>query len=196
MNDTQSMSRSKFAEEMQKLRDGDFDAIAKFIETYGPQIRRVIRRRLHKQMRRQFDSLDFAQMIWKSFFNHSSQIVRFDDRQHLIKYLVKMTKYKVIGEYRKQLQTQGRNIMRDHDVDASEVQEIVAGSEATPPEMLAARERWNEIISDESERNQEMIRLRLSGYKYQEIADEMGVSFKTVQRLMDRIFERAFGNDD
>ena len=64
---------SSFEAAVKELRTGSEEAIWNFIQTYGPHIQRVVRRRLHHKLRSKFDSVDFVQMVWVSFFGNRSR---------------------------------------------------------------------------------------------------------------------------
>lgn len=57
-----------FASLMQRVREGSQDAAHELFQQYGPHILRIVRRKLHKTMRSKYDSSDFVQAVWASFF--------------------------------------------------------------------------------------------------------------------------------
>ena len=69
------------------IRSGSEEAAWQLIEQYGPHIRRIVRRRLDRRLRSQFDSVDFVQAVWASFFREPDQIRSFETLPDLIKYL-------------------------------------------------------------------------------------------------------------
>ena len=69
---------SPFEAAVKELCTGSEEAIQKFIQTYGPHIQRVVRRRLHHKLRSKFDSVDFVQMVWASFFATPDRISQFE----------------------------------------------------------------------------------------------------------------------
>ena len=88
-----------------------------FIESYGPHIKRVVRHRLNQKMRSKFDSGDFVQMVWASFFANPRQIAQFKEPNQLIKYLVIMARNKVIDESRRCLKYQQNNVRKELSCD-------------------------------------------------------------------------------
>jgi len=48
--------------------EGSEDAAREFVATYGPPILRVVRRQMNKCLRSKYDSIDFEQSVWASFF--------------------------------------------------------------------------------------------------------------------------------
>ena len=70
----------EFALLMQSVREGSQEAARTLFERYGPHIRRVVRRKLHQKLRPQFDSVDFVQDVWASFFAQQGRQASFESR--------------------------------------------------------------------------------------------------------------------
>ena len=87
--------KAEFRVALEELREGSPDAIWKFIEMYGPHIRRIARRNMDPRMQSAFDSLDFVQMVWVSFFRNPNEIRSFRQPVDLYRYLGRMVKNKV-----------------------------------------------------------------------------------------------------
>ena len=64
-------------------------------------------------MRSKFDSLDFVQMVWASFFTEREKMAGFTEPNDLIRYLAKMAKNKLYQESRRQLKGQKHNVGRE-----------------------------------------------------------------------------------
>ena len=56
-----------FARLMASARSGSRDALEDLYKQYGEHVRRIVRRRIHRRLRAQYDSLDFMQAAWASF---------------------------------------------------------------------------------------------------------------------------------
>src|SRR4051812_332701 len=95
--------RSEFAILMEKLRNQTEGAAEELIERYGPAVVRVVRRRLRKGLRSKFDSMDFVQSVWATFFATPAQQFDFDDPESLIKFLTKVARHKVVDAVRERL---------------------------------------------------------------------------------------------
>lgn len=68
----------------------------------------------------------------------------------------------------------------------------VMGSTPEPIEVAIARERWKDIIEEQSEQHQLIIKLRLQGYTHQQIANEIGFSERTVRRFFQKLSHETF----
>jgi hypothetical protein len=53
---------------LERARQGCQQAARLLYERYGPAVRHAVRRRLAPSLRRHFDSADFIQSVWGSFF--------------------------------------------------------------------------------------------------------------------------------
>ena len=72
------------------------------MQRYEPEVRLVVRRQLPKLLRSRFDSLDFLQSVWGSFFRRMRDApTEFEDSRHLVAFLARAAKNKVIDEYRR-----------------------------------------------------------------------------------------------
>jgi len=58
---------------LEQARAGSDSAARELIERFGPFILRVIRNRLDPRLRSIFDSADFSQAVWASFFAMPAQ---------------------------------------------------------------------------------------------------------------------------
>ncbi len=61
-------ARQSFRALFQQVLDGSEDAARRLHEEYGPYIAMAVRRKLPAQLRAKYDSLDFVQDVWLSFF--------------------------------------------------------------------------------------------------------------------------------
>ena len=86
---------------MERVRAGCPDAAKEVCSRYGGHIRIIVRRRLHQRMRRCYDSIDFLQDVWASFFSGPLGQYDFNDPQLLVKYLSDLAVHKVTDEYRR-----------------------------------------------------------------------------------------------
>ncbi len=59
---------------MRRVGEGSEDAAWELVTRYGEDIRRAVRRVLNVKLRPKFNSLDFVQLVWKSFFRVARQL--------------------------------------------------------------------------------------------------------------------------
>src|SRR5882724_4971958 len=65
---TMPRTDEEFHDLMQKVLTGSQEAAQELFRDYEPYLLFAIRRKLDKRMRSKFDSADFAQDVWASFF--------------------------------------------------------------------------------------------------------------------------------
>ena len=176
-----------------RVRAGSEQAIQELVDAYGGHVRRVVRRRLNKLLRAKFDSVDFVQSMWASFFEHRDQIAEFDTPEALARYLSRIVSNKVIEQCRRYLQTEKHNINRERSLHETGVGESLQppSPRSTPSEVVHAKEEWERLLENRPLRDQRMLRLRGEGATFAEIAGELGVDEKTVRRVLQRITRRG-----
>jgi RNA polymerase sigma factor (sigma-70 family) len=187
-----STTADEFEILMQRLRRGYADAAPALLEQYGDHILRAVRRRLNRSMRGKFDSQDFVQAVWASFFQHQEQIAEFENPQALIGFLVRVASNKVVDECRKFLTTEKYNVNRELSLESSTVREILLHNtnQPTPSETAVAKEEWDRLLENQPSHYQRMLRLRGNGATFTEIAQQLGVDEKTVRRVIKKLSER------
>ena len=85
-----------------RIQAGDEEAARELLTRYEAEVRLVVRRQLPRLLRSRFDSLDFLQSVWGSFFRRvRSGPAEFEDSRHLVAFLARAAKNKVIDEYRR-----------------------------------------------------------------------------------------------
>src|SRR5438552_15619942 len=104
---------------LERLRAGSSDAPHELLDRYGAHVLRVIRHRLDRRLRQEFDSLDFFQDVWKSFFEAPPPGRAFDRPEAFIAYLAQMAQHKVVDACRRRLLTQKHDLRREHSLDGS-----------------------------------------------------------------------------
>jgi DNA-directed RNA polymerase specialized sigma24 family protein len=89
----------EFQDLLKQAAEGSAEATRKLIDCYTPHILRAVRRKLSKSIRPKFDSFDFTQAVWASFFAGVQQRMTFQRPEDLVGYLAAMAHYKVIDEF-------------------------------------------------------------------------------------------------
>jgi DNA-directed RNA polymerase specialized sigma24 family protein len=94
---------TRFEALIRRCRSGSAAAIRELLDAYGPYVLRVVRRRLSPQLRRVFDSQDFFQDVWHSFFQRFPHRLNFSSPKALQVFLGKMANNKVVDACRRGL---------------------------------------------------------------------------------------------
>lgn len=179
----------KFEELMRQVESGSDEAIRELLETYGSHILRAVRRRLSRHMRTQFDSTDFYQAVWASFFTND-RTPKFETEEDLVKFLSRVAGNKVIDECRKQF-TRKRDPTRAHSMyDSEENLAPLASNNPTPSEVVSAKEKVERLVEGHPAFYRQIIEMRASGATFDEIGKELGMNEKTVRRVVKRLEAR------
>ena len=139
--------RGDFCVLIERIKQGSEDAAWELVEQYGDEIRRAVRRVLHPRLRSKFDSLDFVQMVWNSFFKARDRVTCFTRPEELVAFLIAVARNKVGMEVRRRLGSEKDNVTREEtlNVHAEELHRP-ADSNSDPFEVAVAREQWNRLI--------------------------------------------------
>ena len=184
---SRSAERSEFQEILQRVEDGSDEALWELVERYGPHIQRWVKRKLDPRLRSKFDSADFVQMVWASFFRRPPEVERFSEPRQLIGYLVAMATNKVLDEHRRRLGTLKYDVNRERSLQENEeALPQVDKTRGTPSQYAIAHERWRKLMDAESERNRRIVEMRIAGATYVEIAKELNVHERTVRKVIEQ----------
>jgi RNA polymerase sigma-70 factor (ECF subfamily) len=174
---------------MERLRQGSQDAAWELVEVYGPFIRRVVRKTLDRRLRPKFDSLDFVQAVWASFFRHREQFDKFREAKNLVAFLVRVARNKVIDENRRRLGTAKYDVRRErslYDPEAAASESLLEKPPQTR-QAAVARERWEAMLHRQPRQYQRVVEMRLAGFAFKEIGAMLGISDRTAKRVIQRL---------
>jgi RNA polymerase sigma-70 factor (ECF subfamily) len=171
---------------MEQLRQGTPEATRGMIEEYGQHVLRVVRRRLGRELRSQFDSVDFVQDVWASFYAIPPECYTFEHPAQLIGFLIDLATNKVADAYRGRFQAQKSNQNRTRSLDGSAALEALnlAAGGPTPSRAVILREEVEQLLKDQPNEARRLLTLLTTGYTQEEIAQELGVTVRTVRRWM------------
>jgi RNA polymerase sigma factor (sigma-70 family) len=195
-NEIEPMSQTdeEFNALMERVRGGCPEAIACVLQRYGGHIRQIIRRQLHHRLRQQFDSLDFQQDVWASFFAGDFARYQFDSAEALVRFLSEMAYNKVVEVFRQRMQTVRHDITREMPLLQRHLDEAateVADREPGPSQIAIANEQWQRLLNSQPPAYRAMLELLRQGYTQGEIAEKVGVNIRTVQRFVQALRQRG-----
>jgi RNA polymerase sigma factor (sigma-70 family) len=182
----------EFRELLREIQQGSQEAARDFLDRYGEHILRVIRRRLDQKMRPKFDSCDFLQDVLASFFHNPPPPDAFAGPEALFRYLTIMARNKVITAVRGRMQLKKHNVNRENSLDGSAKVQAgkVLGPEPTPSEMAVANEQWGGMLKGQPGHLQQVLHMLRQGHSHVEIAQELNLNVKMVQRLVQKLRPR------
>ena len=96
-----------FTDLMARAKSGDPVAIRVFLSRFEWEVQMMVRARLPRKLRIRFDSMDFAQSVWQSFFSDlPDKSPDFENVQHLRAFLKGMVCNKVQEQHRRLTRTE------------------------------------------------------------------------------------------
>ena len=176
---------------MRGVRKGSEDAVWQLVEQYGDSLRRAVRRSLNRRLRSKFDSLDFVQLVWSSFFREPADLRQFNRPEELAAFLAVMARNKVGMEIRRRLMTEKYNLNRERSLEEPGVRERAEGvnPQPMPLQVAEARERLERMLTEQPQHYQRIVRLRLQGRTNAEIAETLHLHESTVRRFLKKLLK-------
>jgi DNA-directed RNA polymerase specialized sigma24 family protein len=173
----------QFNDLLRRATAGDDDAIRDFLSQFEQEVQTMVRSRLPKKLRTQFDSTDFVQTVWQSFFLDSG-CRQFDSIEHL-------RRNKVSEQHRRLTRTEKYDLSREERLYVRrgdrEIPREVMSPEPSPSQEVQATDRMAQLTAGRSPLEIEVLRLRHQGLTFEEIAQRTGINERTVRRLIDAV---------
>ena len=179
------------------MAEGSEEAAWQLTELYTPHIMRAVRSSLPKRIRPKIDSQDFVQSVWASILLKRGRLAQFQNPEQFIGYLAAMAKNKVVDKYR-HYRTQKKDVYTEVRIPAIEhnspgltprnaAEGTLPSRDPTPSQVAVAREGWRRLIDVSSDRDRQIVSMRIQGQTYAAIANRLKVNEKTVQRALNRM---------
>lgn len=177
---TVSACQAAFAELVRRWRGGCPQAAEELYQQFGHQILVIVRRRMDPHLRRRVDSQDIMQAVWGSFFGRPRQTDEFGTPKDLLRYLIAVARHKIMDEK--------RDLRQAHTAPPrAETQWQFRERVPTPSQEATAVEVWQRMLADQPEYCQRILHRLRDGCSHEEIAAEIGVDPKAIQRLLRRL---------
>jgi RNA polymerase sigma-70 factor (ECF subfamily) len=184
-----------FTDLMRRARSDDPAAIREFLARFEREVQMMVRTRLPRKLRTQFDSVDFVQAVWQSFFSDLREHPRdFANIEHLRGFLAGVVRNKVREQHRRLTRTEKYDVAREQSLyirrgDREVLRELVS-PEPSPSEVVQADDRMAQLTAGRSPREVEVVRLRLQGLTFVEIAARTRIEERTVRRIIESVRSR------
>ncbi len=178
-----------------RAKTGDDTAIREFLSRFEPEVRIMVRGRLPRSLRTRFDSMDFVQAVWQSFFADLRSSAReFENIHHLRGFLAGVARNKVYEEHRRLTRSKKHALEREQSLyvkrGSREVEIDLISPEPTPSQAVQASDRLAQLMAGCSPFEVRVITLRHQGLTFEEIAKRTGVSERSIRRIIDEARER------
>lgn len=190
------MNDQAFGDLVGRAKRGDEAAIQELLDHFEADVRLMVRVRLPRALRSQFDSMDFVQAIWTSFFRDAAaeDQSRFENSGHFRAYLAGVARNKVLAEYRRRTKTHKYDLSREEPLyirrgDRDQPLEL-PGHDPSPSKYAQADEAWLRLVQGRTEVEVRVVALRREGQTFEQIAQETGIGERTARRIIQELRER------
>jgi RNA polymerase sigma-70 factor (ECF subfamily) len=191
LGDATQRGESELADFLRRIQAGDEAAARELLRRFEAEVRLVVRRQLPRLLRSRFDSLDFLQSVWGSFFRRMRTApTEFEDSRHLVAFLARAAKNKVIDEYRRAA-SRKQDMHREEPLwgDGLRPRDVPDPADS-PSEVAQAHEvlvRLRELMPRD---RQAILEMKAEGLSSKDIGDRLGISERTVQRVLEELRRR------
>lgn len=173
-----------------RAKAGDEAATRALLGRFEGEVRTMVRARLPRVLRSQFDSVDFVQVVWQTFFTGPERDpVRFENAHHLRRFLAGVVRNKVLEEHRRRTRTRKYDLNREEPLyirrGNREVPRELAARDPSPSQDVQARDRLAQLLEGRTPLEAKVIELRHRGLTFDEIADQTGLGERSVRRIID-----------
>jgi RNA polymerase sigma-70 factor (ECF subfamily) len=178
------------------LRSGDQSVAAAFFASYSEVLGRIAQRRLSSGLRRRVDADDIVQSVFRTFFRRAQggEFV-LSDSQKLWSLLcaITLTKVRQKAQFHRRLQ---RNYERESQPPPHPGQSGIGPAEPvapgpSPSEAAEFEDQFHMVLDHLDPEERQVVELRLQDCPYEEIAHVMGISERTVRRILQRVQGRV-----
>ncbi len=189
----------EFEQLLKELANGSEEAATRIVDLYSSNILRAVRRSLPRAIRPKIDSVDIFQSVWMSVLAKRTRLAQLDTPQRFVAYLAATARLKVLEKYRHYTRMQAFDVRREQrmsdPIDAKNAKSPATLAKAAlvdtkhPPgsAVAEAREAWQTLMSNCNDRDRKVVKLRLKGQSFEDIAGQLQVSTKTIQRILQRL---------
>ncbi len=170
-----------------RIRSGDEEAARELLNRYESKVRMVVRRQLPRLLRSRFDSIDFLQSVWGSFFDKiKTGPTDLQEEQNLIAFLAWAARNKVIDECRRAV-SQKQNVHREERTGLDGPAQFADRKCDTPSQVAQAHETYDRLRELLPEDRRVILELKAAGHSCKEIGDRLGLSERTVERVLENL---------
>jgi RNA polymerase sigma factor (sigma-70 family) len=177
--------RRDFRTLMRLALAGDEEAAQELYDTYVKYVLHGVRRRMWRRLRVKFDSQDFAQQVWASFFDDRRRLPEFKTPEDLIGYLQSMAEKKVILEGRRQ-RNQIHDVQREVPIDepSAAASNHPVSRDPTPSAVAVFEEQFVRVALKQPSDQRRVAVLRAEGHTFREIAQQLNIDESTARKKM------------
>jgi RNA polymerase sigma factor (sigma-70 family) len=165
---------------IERLNDGDVEALERVFLAYEPYLRIAVRRRLSQKLRAKVDSGDIVQSVFADVLRGvKGGGWRFSGRSQLHALLRRIARRRLADRYQKHRQAMDKEQPLIDDAPLG-----LLSDDPRPSEVAQGREAWDRVLQACPVAHREVVRLRMKGYRMAEIAERTGLHEGSVRRIL------------
>jgi RNA polymerase sigma factor (sigma-70 family) len=175
------MSEQSLDRWIERLNNGDAEAVEHVLSAYEPFLRIAVRRRLGRGLRSKVDSMDIVQSVFadviRGFRNGGW---RFDGRPQLQAFLRRIAWRRLADRYQEHRKALGK----EQSLDDTGPANLPQSGAPRPSQVAQGREFLERVLQACPPAHRDVVRLRMSGYRHAEIAARTGLHEGSVRRIL------------
>lgn len=182
-------TQADFRQLIERIQGGSTTAVQELLNRYGSYLLLAVRKQLNRKLRSKYDSHDFVQDVWASFFKKSLNGYSFQHPNDLAGFLMRLARNKVVNVVRQRLQGQKYNVNREcslHQMDYSLATDVPDDGQ-TPSQILMRQEEWDLLLRAQPPVYRRVLVLYRQGLDAAAIAREMNVHVRTINRILAKV---------
>lgn len=157
----------------------EYDAVERFAD----RLIRFAKVQMPLRVRQRVDPEDIVQSVFRSFFaRHTNDRFEFREAEDVWRLLAAITYRKVLRSIR--FHQQQQRDVRNETIEPESGQAVAIDNAPTSSSLVVMMDLLDEILAQLPERHQKILSLRLEGYSVDEIAEQVSVSSRTVDRAL------------
>lgn len=192
------MQAEQFRHLMKRVRTGESEAIGELLRHFEHEVRIVVRQKLPRRLRVRYDSMDFVQSVYQSIMIdwRDDPSAPFETPEQVLAYLSSTARNKVLEIYRRETRTKKYDIQKEvatvtsgnrQDPDAFEP----SGHDPSPSQYAQARDLMDNLTKGKPAVVARILELRQQELTFEEISQRVGLSERSVRRLLGELKDRA-----
>lgn len=185
-----SDEQQAFEQLVKRVKLGDRQAISELISRYEREVAMVARVRLGHALRPYFDESDILQSVHRSvLLGVRDEKLELRSPKALVGLAATIARRKVARKWR-QLRRQHRLSGINQSTEGTEVPDVLAKFESPlndPQRIAALREQFANVLQQMDDVDQELIRLRLDGFRTTEAAEQLGLNPNVARVRLSRL---------
>jgi RNA polymerase sigma factor (sigma-70 family) len=166
---------------IERLNEGDLEALERVFLAYEPYLRIAVRRRLSRRLQSKVESKDIVQSVFADVLRGVRKGGwQFAGRSQLLAFLRQIARRRIADRY----QEHRLGMEREQSLGDLTAQKLPQSHLPRPSEIAQGRECWEGVLRACPPIHHEIVRLKMNGLRLSEIASRTGLHEGSVRRIL------------